>query len=100
MVLMSKTGSGGGVTSAAASCMENDILDGLEARPRPANECALDGRPERLNGTEEWVIDTEECWTINIKSPASLNIDTGSPDQDGFAVDTYTTIHSNNREYF
>ena len=34
------------------------------------------------------VIDTDECWTINIKSPASLNIDTGSPDQDGFAVDT------------
>ena len=32
------------------------------------------------------VIDTDECWTINIKSPASLTVDNGPVDENGFMV--------------
>ena len=32
----------------------------------------------------------DECWMINIKSPASLNITTGDPDDQGFAVNIFT----------
>ena len=31
----------------------------------------------------------DECWMINIKSPASLNVTTGDPDDQGFAVNKY-----------
>ena len=32
-------------------------------------------------------LNMDECWTINIKSPATLSITTGEPDNEGFAVD-------------
>ena len=82
------------VTTPAPELLEPGAGDTARLSPRGGGAGAGGGGGE--------VIDTDECWTINIKSPASLNIDTGSPDQDGFAVDTLynTTIHSNNKEYF
>ena len=72
------------VTTPAPELLEPGAGDTARLSPRGGGAGAEGGE----------VIDTDECWTINIKSPASLNIDTGSPDQDGFAVDTCATIHS------
>ena len=66
------------VTTPAPELLEPGAGDTARLSPRGGGGGAGGGE----------VIDTDECWTINIKSPASLNIDTGSPDQDGFAVDT------------
>ena len=34
----------------------------------------------------------DECWMINIKSPASLNVTTGDPDDQGFAVNIFSRM--------
>ena len=33
-------------------------------------------------------ISMDECWMINIKAPASLNVERGKPDDEGFQVRT------------
>ena len=56
------------------------MAENQKLSPRPAGEDD--------SGTS--TISMDECWTINIKAPATLNVERGPADDEGFQVRTET----------
>ena len=42
--------------------------------------------PAERGDAEPTTINMDDCWTINIKAPASLSVERGEADDEGFSV--------------
>lgn len=66
----------------------------LEVDPQLSQAARLTPRPEADEALSGSTLNMDDCWTINIKAPASLLVEKGPPTEDGYQE----TVISENEE--